>query len=148
MMNSMETDKLVIHNTINNIHSGCQHHKPSFEIEPYIEILLYTTPPKVHQPEISTSKIPKIKITKQLPTCVGRFISVTINVLKYGLVCNRAACGAKIAPRPKAPAPITLLDLRKFLLDLERGTSLRFLHQLRNRHARQYRNEHMTVVFR
>ena len=44
---------------------------------------------------------------------------MAINVLKYGFISNGTDCGTKITTSPKPPAPIALLDFRKFLLDFK-----------------------------
>ena len=51
-------------------------------------------------------------LTKQLPTGVGRFIRVALNILKYDVISDVTTGRAEISSGPKSPPPITLAELR------------------------------------
>ena len=68
--------------------------------------------------------------TKQLPTGVGRFIRVALNILKYDVISDVPTGRAEISSRPESPAPIALADFRKLHLDFVGRAPLSALHQI------------------
>ena len=71
---------------------------------------------------------------------------MVLNILKYDLVGNRTASGAKVAPGPEMAAPVTLANFGKFLLDLVRGATLDALHEPAHRDARRDRHEQVDMI--
>ena len=69
-----------------------------------------------------------------------------LDVLKYDVVSDRAAGGAKIAPGPKMAAPVALADIRQFPLDFVRRAPLDALHEPAHRDAWWDRHEQMHVI--
>ena len=61
---------------------------------------------------------------KPLPADAGRFGRVCFDVLKYGVLIHRPACGAEITPSPEMTAPVSLLQFGKLHLDFARSASL------------------------
>ncbi len=45
---------------------------------------------------------------KPLPADAGRFGRVCVDILKYGVLIHRPACGAEIAPSPEMTSPVSL----------------------------------------
>ena len=66
--------------------------------------------------------------TKHLPTGVGRFIRVALNILKYDVISDVSTGCAEISPGPKSPSPIALADFRELHLDLVGRTPFGALH--------------------
>ena len=69
-----------------------------------------------------------------------------LDVLKYDVVSDCTACGAKIASGPEMAAPRALADIRKFLLDFVRRAPLYALHKPAHRDARRDRHEQVDVI--
>src|SRR5207342_3692564 len=86
--------------------------------------------------------------TKQLPTGVGRFIRVALNILKYDVISDVPTGRAEIPSRPESPAPIALADFRKLHLDFVGRTPLGALHQISYGDVGRHRDEHVDVIAR
>lgn len=83
---------------------------------------------------------------KPLPADAGRFGRVCFDVLKYGVLIHRPACGAEITPSPEMTAPVSLLQFGKLHLDFARSASLHTPHDITHRMVGWDRNEHVDMV--
>jgi hypothetical protein len=66
--------------------------------------------------------------TKHLPTGVGRFIRVALNILKYDVISDVATGRAEISSGPESPPPIALADFQELHLDFVGRTPFGTLH--------------------
>src|SRR2546430_9572071 len=79
--------------------------------------------------------------TKQLPTGVGRFIRVALNILKYDVISDVPTGRAEISSRPESAAPIALADFWELHLDFVGRTPLGALHQIADGDVGRHRDE-------
>src|SRR5437588_5016612 len=86
--------------------------------------------------------------TKQLPTGVGRFIRVALNILKYDVISDVPTGRAEISSRPESAAPIALADFWELHLDFVGRTPLGALHQIADGDVGRHRDEHVDVIAR
>ena len=72
-----------------------------------------------------------------------------LQILLDHLFRHLTDCCTKIAPRPKMPAPIPLLYMRKLFKQLARGTSLNSPHDFAWSHIRgtTYQDVHMVFAY-
>ncbi len=83
---------------------------------------------------------------KPLPADAGRFGRVCFDVLKYGVLIHRPACGAEITPSPEMTAPVSLSQFGKLHLDFARSASLDPPHDITHRAVGWVRHEHVDMV--
>src|SRR5665647_165660 len=65
----------------------------------------------------------------------------------YHFIGDLTRRGTKISSSPKMPTPIAFFDMRKFLKQLRRGSTLQPSHDLAWGHCRRCRDKHMDVIF-
>lgn len=88
------------------------------------------------------------KRSKQLPTGVGRFIRVALNILKYDVIGDVTAGRAEISSGPEPAPPIALSDFWELHLDLVGRAAFGALHQIADGDMGRHRDEHVDVIAR
>jgi hypothetical protein len=83
---------------------------------------------------------------KPLPTGVGRFIRVVLEILKYNIAGDGAACCAEIASGPEMSSPVSFADAGEFHLDFQRRASLHLLHEVADGHMWRHGDEQVNVI--
>lgn len=96
--------------------------------------------------KIAPQRIISSLVTEQLPAGAGRFVRT--NILKYDIVCDVAACGAEVAPRPEVASPVALTKFGELHLNAMRGPALNPAYEIADRNVRRYLDEHVDMLSR
>src|ERR1700731_505927 len=70
-----------------------------------------------------------------------------LEILKYRLVCDVAAGGAKVAPRPEMATPVTFAKFWELHLNAMRRAPFDTANEIADRDMRWYLDEHVDMLF-